>query len=79
MTKEFIDKMKQAIPHLEQNNIFNIKLMTEVAPNLCNVILEFETDNISNVGLIPALGKTKVLEDYLISVSEVKREIFWLE
>jgi len=78
-TKEFIDKMRQAIPHLEQNNFINIKLLTEVASNIWNVVLEFETDNIANVEYIPALGKTKVLKDYLVSVTNGKREIFVIE
>ena len=79
MTKEFVNKLSQAVPFMESNDYKNIKIMTGVVSNLWDAVLEFETDSLTNVGDIYKLGDTRILKGYLDSVTKGKREFFWIE
>ena len=76
MTKEFANKLSKAVPFMESNDYKNVKIMTSVVSNLWDVVLEFETDNLNNLGDIYKLEETHILKGYLDSVTDGKREIF---
>jgi hypothetical protein len=76
MTEEFSNKLYAAISFMEADGFLNIKVLTGVASNLFDVVLVYEIDRLSNLGLSTKLKETKILKGFLELVVEARREIF---
>jgi len=83
MAKELVKKFKQTIPFMEEQNLKNVKIMTDVASNYWTVILESEVNSLAEFenrrGFTSKQEVQEIMKDYMNLVEGGRREIFQIE
>ena len=81
--KELVNKFKQTIPFMEEQNLKNIKILTDVVSNYWTVILESEVETLAEFenrrGFTSKPKVQEIMKDYMTLVEGGKREIFLIE
>jgi hypothetical protein len=82
--KELVKKFKQAAPYFEKQGMKNIRVMTDIAATYWTVVIESETENLSDFAkevrggtAQPEVGK--IMEGYMDQVEGGFREIYIIE
>lgn len=83
MAKELVKKFKQTIPFMEEQNLKNVKIMTDVASNYWTVVLEGEVNSLAEFenrrGFTSKPEVKEIMKDYMNLVEGGRREIFQIE
>ncbi len=83
MAKELVKKFKETIPFMEEHNIKNVRLLTDVVSNYWTVVLEAEVDTLADFenrkGFTSEPRVKEIMKDYMTLVEGGKREIFNIE
>ena len=83
MAKELVKKFKQTIPFMEEQNLKNVKIMTDVASNYWTVVLEGEVNSLAEFenrrGFTSKQEVQEIMKDYMNLVEGGRREIFQIE
>ena len=81
--KELVNKFKQTIPFMEEQNLKNIKILTDVVSNYWTVVLESEVETLAEFenrrGFTSKPKVQEIMKDYMTLVEGGKREIFRIE
>ena len=81
--KELVNKFKQTIPFMEEQNLKNTKILTDVVSNYWTVVLESEVETLSEFenrrGFTSKPKVQEIMKDYMTLVEGGKREIFKIE
>ena len=83
MAKELVKKFKQTIPFMEEQNLKNVKIMTDVVSNYWTVVLEGEVNSLAEFenrrGFTSKPEVQEIMKDYMNLVEGGRREIFQIE
>ena len=83
MAKELVNKFKQTIPFMIEQNFKNAKIMTDVVSNYWTVVLELEVETLADFenhkGFTSQPKVKEIMKDYMTFVEGGKREIFYIE
>ena len=83
MAKELVKKFKQTIPFMEEQNLRNVKIMTDVVSNYWTVVLEGEVNSLAEFenrrGFTSKQEVQEIMKDYMNLVEGGRREIFQIE
>ena len=83
MAKELVKKFKETIPFMEEHNVKNVRLLTDVVSNYWTVVLEGEVDTLADFenrkGFTSEPKVKEIMKDYMTLVEGGKREIFNIE
>lgn len=83
MAKELVKKFKQTIPFMEEQQLKNVRIMTDVVSNYWTVVLEGEVNSLAEFenhrGFTSQPKVKEIMKDYLTLVEGGKREIFQIE
>ena len=78
--KELVKVFKQTIPFMEEQNLKNVRILTDVVSNYWTVVLEGEVNSLSefeNRRSFTSQPKVnEIMKDYMTLVEGGKREIF---
>ena len=81
--KELVNKFKQTIPFMEEQNLKNTKILTDVVSNYWTVVLESEVETLAEFenrrGFTSKPKVQEFMKDYMTLVEGGKREIFRIE
>ena len=81
--KELVNKFKQTIPFMEEQNLKNTKILTDVVSNYWTVVLESEVETLAEFenrrGFTSKPKVQEIMKDYMTLVEGGKREIFLIE
>lgn len=81
--KELVNKFKQTIPFMEEQNLKNTKILTDVVSNYWTVVLESEVETLAEFenrrGFTSKPKVQEIMKDYMTLVEGGKREIFRIE
>ena len=81
--KELVNKFKQTIPFMEEQNLKNTKILTDVVSNYWTVVLESEVETLAEFenrrGFTSKPKVQEIMKDYMTLVEGGKREIFKIE
>ncbi len=83
MAKDLVDKFKQTIPFMEEHNLKNTKILTDVVSNYWTVVLESEVETLAEFenrrGFTSKPEVQEIMKDYMNLVEGGQREIFKIE
>ena len=83
MAKELVNKFKQTVPFMEEKNLKNTKILTDVVSNYWTVVLESEVETLAEFenrrGFTSQPKVIEIMKDYMTLVEGGKREIFRIE
>jgi CobQ-like glutamine amidotransferase family enzyme len=83
MAKELVNKFKQTIPFMKEQNFNNVRIMTDVVSNYWTVVLELEVETLADFenhkGFTSQPKVQEIMKDYMTLVEGGKREIFNIE
>ena len=83
MAKDLVNKFKQTIPYMEEQNLKNTKILTDVVSNYWTVVLESEVETLAEFedrrGFTSKPKVQEIVKDYMTLVEGGKREIFKIE
>jgi hypothetical protein len=83
MAKELVKKFKQTIPFMEEQQLKNVRIMTDVVSNYWTVVLEGEVNSLAEFenrrGFTSQPKVQEIMKDYMNLVEGGKREIFQIE
>jgi hypothetical protein len=83
MAKELVKKFKATIPFMKDENMKNVKILTDTVSNYWTVILEVEVDSLADFenrrGFTTQPKVKEIMKDYMTLVIGGKREIFNIE
>lgn len=81
--KQLVNLFKQTIPFMEEQQIMNVRIMTDVVSNYWTVVLEGEVSSLSEFedhrGFTSKPEVREIMKDYMTLVDGGKREIFQIE
>ena len=81
--KELVNIFKQTIPFMEEENITNARLLTDVVSDYWTVVLESEVETLADFenrrGFTSKPEVQEIMKDYMTIVEGGKREIFKIE
>lgn len=83
MAKELVKKFKETIPFMEEHNLKNVKILTDIVSDYWTVVLEAEVDNLTDFenrkGFTSKPKVKEIMKDYMTLIISGKREIFNIE
>jgi hypothetical protein len=83
MAKELVKKFKQTIPFMEEQQLKNVRIMTDVVSNYWTVVLEGEVNSLAEFekrrGFTSQPKVQEIMKDYMTLIEGGKREIFQIE
>jgi hypothetical protein len=81
--KELVNKFKQTIPFMAEQNFKNVRIMTDIVSNYWTVVLEGEVESLSDFenhkGFTSQQKVKEIMSGYMELVEGGKREIFQIE
>jgi hypothetical protein len=83
MAKELVKKFKQTIPFMEEQQLKNVRILTDVVSNYWTVVLEGEVNSLAEFenhkGFTSQPKVKEIMKDYMTLVEGGKREIFQIQ
>jgi hypothetical protein len=83
-TGELVNKFKQVVPHLENNGISEVNIMTDIASTYWTMVMEYKVEDpgyhlkeLREITSQPEFKKN--MEGYMDLVEKGSREIFMIE
>lgn len=81
--KDLVSVFKQTMPYMEDENIKNVKVLTDVVSDYWTVVLENEVESLADFenrrGFTSRPEVQEIMKDYMSLVEGGRREIFKVE